>query len=238
MFPVARYGAICAVLVGIFPASSLAQERPAAKPEEKPSVINFLVDVSATNVNQLIQLVNVQLRNNVKKITLVISSTGGDAAAGFTAYNYLRGIPAEVTTFNIGNVDSAAAIMFCAGRNRYALRDTRFMLHGTGLTITGTVAVNAEGLESQLEILKSMNRMVSHVISSATNKKESDIDQIIRGQVILNPEEAKKWGLIQEVKETFFDPNANLITVIPPPPLPVTPSAGLITSVVPDSRAQ
>jgi len=243
MLPAARHAAICTVLLGVFPVISIAQQAPVAPAQEKPSVINFLVEVNVQNVNQLIGLLNTQLRNNVKKITLVISSQGGDAAAGFTAYNYLKGIPAEVTTFNIGNVDSAAAIMFCAGKNRYALKDTRFLLHGTSLMLPGGANVNAEGLESQLELLKSMNHLVSHVLSSTTNKKEPEVDQMIRGQVILTPDDAKKWGLIQEVRDTFFDPNANLITVVPPVlPLPQsapTFPAGLITTpAVPSSGIQ
>jgi ATP-dependent Clp protease, protease subunit len=240
MLRTARHAALCTLLLGVYPVIGLGQQSPippAPAITEKPSVINYLVEVNVGNVNQLIGLINAQLRNNVKKITVVISSTGGDAAAGFTAYNYLKGIPAEVTTFNIGNVDSAAAIMFCAGKNRYALRDTRFLLHGTAINLPGNVAVNAEGLESQLEVLKSMNHLVSHVISSTTNKKEVEVDQMIHGQVILTPDEAQKWGLIQEVRETFFDPNANLITLVPLPVVP-SPGVGIATSTAPASGIQ
>jgi ATP-dependent Clp protease protease subunit len=239
MLPAARRIAVCTLLLAVFPVAIVAQQTPVVPAPEKPSTINFLVEVNPINVNQLIQLVNMQLRNNVKKITLVISSSGGDAAAGFTAYNYLKGIPAEVTTYNIGNVDSAAAIMFCAGKNRYALKDTRFLLHGTSFVLPGGATVNAEGLETQLELLKSMNHLVSHVISSATNKKEPEVDAMIHGQVILTPEQAKQWGLIQDVKDTFFDPNANLITVIPPPPQPFPIAAGLTTApTIPSSSLQ
>jgi ATP-dependent Clp protease, protease subunit len=227
MYPTARYAAACTLLLGVFSALSLAQQPAPVTTQDKPSVINFLVEVNIQNVNQLIALVDAQLRNNVKNITVVLSSTGGDAAAGFTAYNYLRGIPAEVTTFNIGNVDSAAAIMFCAGHKRYALRDTRFLIHGTSVILPTSAMVNAENLETQLELLKSMNHLVSQVISSATNKREPEVDQMIRGQVILTPEMAKQWGLIQEVRDTFFDPNANLITVIPPVPQMVPTMPGL-----------
>jgi hypothetical protein len=72
-----------------------AQEQQAQPP--KPVVINFFVGVDTNSLNQLIGIVDNQLRAGAKKITILVSSIGGDPAAAFTAYNYLKGIPASRT---------------------------------------------------------------------------------------------------------------------------------------------
>jgi len=69
----------------------------------------------------LLQSVDTQLKQGRTQIVILISSPGGDVLSGFTPYKYLKGIQAEVTTINIGSVDSAATIIFCAGKKRYSV---------------------------------------------------------------------------------------------------------------------
>src|SRR6266550_2750219 len=86
--------------------SAQSQQIPVQVPPERV-IINFIVPVSPDSVNLLMAIVNAQVRNGTKKITIVISSSGGDPNAGFAAYNFLRNVQAEITTFNGGAVDSA-----------------------------------------------------------------------------------------------------------------------------------
>jgi len=213
-----------------FPVSTKAQQ-----PEEKKVIINFLVEVNASTVNQLLQVVNAQIRERVHKITILISSAGGDPSAAFAAYNFLRGIPAEVTTFNIGNVDSAALILYCGGRNRYSLPGTRFLIHGSSLTISGAgsinISIDSSGLEAQLQLLKSLNQMAARAIASVTNKNESELEAVLRGHTVLTPEQAKEWGIVKDIKTEFMQPGDVLISVSLPPtqdknfpmPIPANP---------------
>ncbi len=65
-----------------------------------------------------------------------MSSGGGDVLSGFMAENYLNGLPIEVTFFNVGNVDSSASVIYCAGSKRYAVPEARFIIHEVSLTFT------------------------------------------------------------------------------------------------------
>jgi len=172
----------------------------------------------------LIAIVNNQIRGGVHKIRIVLSSGGGDTSAAFAAYNYLRSAPAEITTFNIGNVDSAAVILYCAGKYRYSFPATRFLIHGNSLNISGTVTMDAAALQGNLELLKNLNQMVVQVVSSTVNKeRQGEIDNAVRGQVILTPEEGIKWGLVHEIKATFMEPGAVLVSVSGAPSTEVKP---------------
>src|ERR1700691_5469910 len=124
-------GFVFLAISAIVPAFSQAPEpKPVAPP---PVIINFVVDINTNTVNQLVQIVNRQANSGTKRVTILIASPGGDVAAGFAAYNILRSIPnIELTTFNVGNVDSAAMLLFSAGKNRYSLPGPgpRFLIHG------------------------------------------------------------------------------------------------------------
>ncbi len=201
--------AIALVLGGMFPDVSYSQQ---GNPLDTV-IVNFFVQTNSDTVNALIQVVDNQLRSGAKKIVLLISSIGGETTSAFTAYNYLRGIPAQVTTFNIGNVDSAATVLYCAGKNRYSLPGTRFLIHGVSVMAPPNSALDATALQTQLAIVENQNQMIARVLSASTHKKQPEIESILRGQAILTPEQAKEWGVADEIKDQFIEPGARLVTV-------------------------
>jgi len=203
----------------VIPSANGQQATPSIRPDQTV-VIKFFVPIDFSSVNQLVQIVDAQIKNGARKITILLSSNGGDPSSAFTAYNYLRGVSAEITTFNVGNVDSAAATVYCAGHNRYALPGTRFLLHGNSSVIPGNTMMDAAALEANLQILKNLNEMTASVIANTTNKKQADIQNMLRGQTIFTPEEAKAFGLVQDVKTEFMTPGAVMAAVEAPPPPP------------------
>jgi len=200
---------------------------------KKIAVINFFVQVDGNSINQLVNIVDMQMKQGFRRFAILISSTGGETTSAFTAYNYLRGLNIEITTFNVGNVDSAATVLYCAGSKRYSLPNTRFLLHGASVGIPGPSMINAETLETQLALLNNQNQMMIHVISSTTKKKESEFVNIFRGQTIWTPEEAKNWGLVLDIRNEFMEPDAVMVTSITPPvqPIPTTPQIKIATPI-------
>jgi ATP-dependent protease ClpP protease subunit len=196
------------------PIASAAQQQQ--NQPQQVSVITFMGDINTASAGVLLQVVNQQIRNGIHKITLVISSGGGDPSAAFAAYNYLRNLPVELTTFNVGNVDSAAVMLYCAGQHRYSLPATRFLIHGNSLVFGANSTMDAAALQGNLELLKSLNQMLVHVVVSTTNKTQTEVEAAVRGQAILSPDEAVRWGLVQEIKKDFMEPGAVLVSVSVP----------------------
>jgi ATP-dependent Clp protease, protease subunit len=202
-----------------------AQQAPGALPPVSPdqiSVITLTGEINSASMGQLIAIVNFQVRGGVHKIRLVISSGGGDPSAAFAAYNYLHNLPSvEISTFNIGKVDSAAVILYCAGQQRYTFPATRFLIHGNSAVLAGNTPMDAAAMQGNLAILKNLNEMTAHVISSTVKKeKQGDVENAIHGQVILTPEEAVEWGLAQQVKDNFMEPGAVLVSGNTPQAVP------------------
>lgn len=79
---------------------------------------------------------------------------GGFIDPGMAMYNFLRGIPVPVTTYNYGNVDSVATVVYCAGRRRLATPQCRFLIHG----VTWTFSQPATLTEQQLREMRRSSR--------------------------------------------------------------------------------
>ncbi len=214
----------------LFAPSSFAQTPTQGPPER--AIINFIVPITPDTVNLLIGIVNAQVRNGTKKITIAIASSGGDPASGFAAYNILKNIPAEITTFNTGNIDSAAMLIYCAGKHRYSLpAPTRFLIHSVALNpITTNFPVDRSFLETQLAQINSLNQVMVQVIKENSKKTQTEIESAVIAQTILSPEQAKEWGIVQEIRPTFMEPGAVFVAVDNPAEKPQKSKSSLYTT--------
>jgi ATP-dependent protease ClpP protease subunit len=178
------------------------------------------------------------MRNGATKVKILLSSSGGDTASAFAGYNYLHNLPIHITTYNVGTVDSAAVLLFCGGRERYALPGTRFLIHGNSLTVPPGMPLNASSLDAQLQQIKSLNQMIIQVVSATSNEKmRPNIETAVRDQTILSAEEAKAWGLVQNVRTNFMEVG-DMMVALPPieqiekkPIQPLTPNTSHFSPV-------
>lgn len=209
-----KAGVICSVaLIALYSNAKGYCQSPAPPPSPHRVIINFVVPIDSNSINQLLRIVNAQILTGTTKITILISSPGGDSTAAFAGYNILRNMPAEITTFNVGNVDSAAMLLFCAGRHRFSLPGPgpRFLIHGNVANIG--IPMTSQLMNDQLAQLNNLNEMVSQAIVSVAPSKRTEIDKAIRSQLILSPEQAMEWGIVQETRKDFMEPGAVLIAV-------------------------
>ena len=137
------------VLIGC---AAIVAQTPPAPPSEV--AISFSVPVDNNTTNALLRVISLQMQQGVKKVTLLISSPGGDTVSAFAAYNILKSLPIELTTVNVGTVDSAAMLIYCAGSHRYSLdgAGVRFLIHGNSGTYP--TPMDAGNMDVQLQQLK------------------------------------------------------------------------------------
>lgn len=235
-----KFGTICAgMLVAlstpVFAQAPQFQMPPLASPDT-PVVIRFFSNVDQNSVTWLLQTVDGQIKQGRTHITILMSSPGGDVLSGFTAYNYLKGIRAEVTTINIGQVDSAATIIFCAGAHRYSVPEARFLFHGVSVTTGGPTSLDSNTLSATLDQIKGQNQMIQEVVALTTGRPQSDVRNLTENQTIFTPEKAKEWHLIQDIKTTLIEPGATLAAEMPPL-LQVAPSSPISPSSTPTTPA-
>ena len=73
------------------------------------------------SINALMQVVDKKLSQGAQKMGLLISTPGGDVFQGLSAYNYLKGVPLEISSHNFGSADSIGVVLFCAGTKRLSV---------------------------------------------------------------------------------------------------------------------
>lgn len=212
-----RHRVVLFLCLSVTLASPLSSQQ-AGPPSDQPpkiAVINFLGQVDMNSVNALIQAVDAVYKTGTRDIRILMSSPQGDPAAGFIAYNYLKGLPVQLSTFNMGSIDPSGMLIYCAGQKRYAMPDTRFMFHTAGMTICGNAILDAAALQAQLSILSSQNEMMATVVSSAIKRNRGDIESAMKASAALTPEQARLWGLVNDIRSDFFPPGAYLVRLNP-----------------------
>ena len=179
---------------------------------EKPTIIKFFAPVIDVTINALMKAIDGKMKQGVAEFTLLISSPGGSVHHGLSAYNYLKGIPAEITTHNFGSVDSIGVVVFCGGNNRLSVPEARFLLHGVSAGFQNE-RLEEKQLEERLKGLQNNVENIAKVIAANTNKSVQDIRDAILERTILSPEEAKGWGLVNVIRTELFEKDSEVISI-------------------------
>lgn len=180
----------------------------------KESYINFVGEINDSTVKQLIQIISQKLKEGIHRFIILISSSGGYVAPGITAYNFLKGIPAEVITHNCGSADSIAVILFCAGKRRICTPNGRFLLHGIGFTVTQPTRFEEKRLDERMKGLKIDRENIAKILAENCKKTQKQVEDDLFEVKVLNPEEAKEYGLVHEIKTQLFPEGAEVINIL------------------------
>jgi ATP-dependent Clp protease protease subunit len=143
------------------------------------------------------QLLFLSAKDPQKEIQLYINSPGGSVTAGLAIYDTMQYVKPPISTVCVGMAASMAAVLLAAGTKgkRYALPNSEIMLHQVMGAAEGE-AVKIEITAKQiLKIKKRINEILAKHTGQPIEKIEKDTDR----DFYLSPEEAKEYGIIDEV---------------------------------------
>ncbi len=158
-------------------------------------------DPTATLV--VAQLLYLEAESPKKDIAMYINSPGGIVSSGMSIYDTMQYIRPQVSTLCIGQAASMGALLLAAGEPgmRYALPNSRIMVHQPSGGFQGTASDIALHAREILDLKDRMNRIyVSH-----TGKRLEDVETALDRDNFMSAEEAKDWGLIDEIVEKRED---------------------------------
>jgi ATP-dependent Clp protease protease subunit len=178
----------------------------------KPVVIKFFAPVIDVTINALMNAIDQKMAQGISQFTILLSSPGGSVFHGLSAYNYLKGLPVKITTHNFGSVDSIGVVLFCGGSRRLSVPQARFLLHGVAAGFQNE-RLEEKQLEERLKGLKIDIENIAKVIAANTGKSARDVTNAMLERTTLNPDEAKAWGLVHEVKSELFEPGSEVISI-------------------------
>jgi ATP-dependent Clp endopeptidase proteolytic subunit ClpP len=172
-----------------------------------------MAPVDPQSTDSLFKAIDQAINQKVERINLLISSPGGSVFHGLSIYNFLKGAPIEVNTYNFGSVDSIGVVIFCSGSKRYSVPHARFLIHGVKFNISGNGSFDEKQMEEFIKGLKIDQQNIAKVISDTTQKPTHIVESDMNNRTTLNPNEAKDYGLIHEIKSELFPKDAPMIVI-------------------------
>lgn len=143
------------------------------------------------------QLLYLEAEDPDKDIHLYINSPGGSVTAGLAIYDTMQFIRPEITTICLGQAASMAAVLMSAGTKgkRYALPYSRFLLH----QLMGGVRGQATDIAIQAQEIVRIGEIIDQILAKHTGQPIEVIRRDTDRDLFLSAEEAKEYGLIDEV---------------------------------------
>jgi len=133
-----------------------------------------------------------------KEIKFYINSPGGVLTSALAIYDTMQYIKCPISTVCIGSAASGAAVLLGAGTKgkRFSLPNAQIMLHQ--VAISG-VAGQATEIEIAAKQIIKLKERTNKILAKHTGKSLEIIEKDIDRDFYLSAEEAKKYGLIDEV---------------------------------------
>jgi ATP-dependent Clp protease, protease subunit len=178
--------------------------------DTKEAWIRFMAPVVPQTATALLHAVDRKTAEGCRRINLMISSPGGSVFHGLSIYNFLKGSPVEIVTYNFGSVDSIGVVVFSAGDKRISVPHARFLLHGVSLTFQGNQVLDEKDLDERIKGLRIDYQNISKVLAATTGRESDSILADMEARTTLNPEEALEYGLVHEIQSGLFPAGADL----------------------------
>lgn len=161
--------------------------------------IIFLGSQVDDNIANLIvaQLLLLDSEDSDKDIMLYINSPGGSVTAGLAIYDTMQHIRADVSTICMGQAASMGAFLLSSGAKgkRFALPSARVLIHQP----LGGAQGQASDIQIQANEILRMKQLLNEVLANNTGQTIETIEKDTDRDNILTPQEAKEYGLIDEV---------------------------------------
>jgi ATP-dependent Clp protease protease subunit len=136
-------------------------------------------------------------------IRMIVHSPGGHVEAGDTIHDLVRAIAPSVTMIGTGWVASAGALIYSAARreNRYALPNTRFLLHQP----LGGAGGPASDIEIEASQILQMRERLNRIFARATGQDYEKVVRDTERNFWMTAKEACDYGLVHRIVEKLGD---------------------------------
>lgn len=162
-----------------------------------------------TEVNDMVsnviiaQLLFLQMADPKKDIHFYINSPGGSVTAGLAIYDTMQWLSCDVNTYCVGQAASMGAVLLAGGTKgkRYSLPNARIMIHQPW----GGAQGQASDISIQAREILRLRDKLNEILASHCGRPVSDIVKDTDRDNFLSAEEARAYGLVDEVVRSRKD---------------------------------
>lgn len=165
-------------------------------------IIMLSEEVNSTTASLVVaQLLYLEGQDPEKDISFYINSPGGSITDGMAIYDTMRYIKCDVSTICVGMAASMASVLLAAGAKgkRLALPNSEILIHQP--LIGGQVGLQGQATDIKIHadhLVRTRSKLNS-ILSACTGQPLERIEQDTERDNYMTAEEAKAYGLIDEV---------------------------------------
>ena len=155
-------------------------------------------EVNTDLANYIIaQLIYLEARDPHKDIALYINSPGGSITDGMAIFDTMNYIKCDVSTISIGLSASMGAFLLAAGAKgkRYALPNSEIMIHQP----LGGAQGQASDIKIQADHIVKTKHRLNSILAKNSGKPYEEVEKDTDRDNYLSAEDAKEYGLIDEI---------------------------------------
>ena len=161
--------------------------------------IIFLTGPIDDNLSNLVvaQLLFLESEDPKADISLYINSPGGSVTAGLSILDTMNFIRPSVSTLCVGQAASMGAVLLSGGekKKRFCLSNARVMIHQP----LGSFQGQATDFDIQAREILSIRSKLNQILSKNTGQTIKKIQIDTERDNFMQPEDAKKYGLIDQI---------------------------------------
>ncbi|HHS14015.1 MAG TPA: ATP-dependent Clp endopeptidase proteolytic subunit ClpP [bacterium] len=164
--------------------------------KERIVFIGTAIDDNAASLI-IAQLLFLAAEDPEKDIFLYLNTPGGYVSSGLAIYDTMQYVRPDIATICMGQASSMGALLLAAGTKgkRSALPHARIMIHQP----LGGAQGQATDIEIQTREILTLRERLNHILVKHTGQDLKKIEQDTDRNFYMSSEEAKEYGLIDEV---------------------------------------
>ena len=165
--------------------------------EERIIFLGVQIDDASAN-DVMAQLLCLESADPDREISMYINSPGGSFTSLMAIYDTMQFIRPDIQTVCLGQAASAAAVLLAAGTpgRRLAVQNARILIHQPAVeSIYGQVS----DLEIQAAEISRMRRLLESTLAKHSGRTPAQVREDIERDKILTAEEAKDYGIVDEI---------------------------------------
>ena len=143
------------------------------------------------------QLIHLESEDPDKDIHMYINSPGGSVYAGLAIYDTMQYVKPDVNTTCVGIAMSMGSLLLAGGAKgkRTALPNSKILIH----QVSGGFQGQGTDIEIQAREVINLKRRLEEIYALHTGKETEQISHDMERDFFMNPEEAKEYGIIDNV---------------------------------------
>ena len=164
--------------------------------KERIIFVGTPIDDNIANIT-IAQLLYLNSEDPKKDISIYVNSPGGSVTSGLAIYDTMQYVKPDISTICIGMAASMASIILAGGAKgkRFALPNADVMIHQVSAGFQGS----ASDIERNAQYILRLKARLNDILAKHTGHPASKIDKDSDRDYFMTSDEAKKYGLIDQV---------------------------------------